>query len=110
VLDEGDMRPDQVELLAKRLGVTDHSLIDMDRRLGGDASLTAPIREDDDAGEWQDWPVDRSPSQERILVKKEELENRRQALVTALSALNVRERRIFEARRLTEDPIPLGVC
>ena len=54
VLDEGDMRPDQVELLAKRLGVTEHNVIDMNRRLGGDASLNAPIREDGDAGERQD--------------------------------------------------------
>ena len=51
VLDEGDMRPDQVKLLAKRLGVTEHNVIDMNRRLGGDASLNAPIREDGDAGE-----------------------------------------------------------
>ena len=108
VLDEGDMRPDQVELLAKRLGVTEHNVIDMNRRLGGDASLNAPIREDGDAGERQDWLVDDSPSQERILVKNEELENRRRALIQALSELNVRERRIFEARRLAEDPIPLG--
>ena len=108
VLDEGDMRPDQVELLAKRLGVTEHNVIDMNRRLGGDASLNAPIREDGDAGERQDWLVDDLPSQ-RILVKNEELENRRQALIQALSELNVRERRIFEARRLAEDPIPLAV-
>ena len=102
VLDEGDMRPDQVELLAKRLGVTEHNVIDMNRRLGGDASLNAPIREDGDAGERQDWLVDDSPSQEGILVKNEELENRRQALIQALSELNVRERRIFEARRLAD--------
>ena len=76
VLDEGDMRPDQVELLAKRLGVTEHNVIDMNRRLGGDASLNAPIREDGDAGERQDWLVDDPPSQERIRVKNEELENR----------------------------------
>jgi RNA polymerase sigma-32 factor len=109
VLDEGDMRPDQVKLLAKRLGVTEHNVIDMNRRLGGDASLNAPIREDGDAGERQDWLIDDSPSQEGILIKNEELENRRQALRQALSSLNVRERRIFEARRLAEDPIPLGV-
>jgi RNA polymerase sigma-32 factor len=81
----------------------------MNRRLGGDASLNAPIREDGDAGERQDWLVDDSPSQERVLIKNEELENRRRALTQALSGLNVRERRIFEARRQAEDPIPLGV-
>jgi RNA polymerase sigma-32 factor len=109
VLDEGDMRPDQVKLLAKRLGVTEHNVIDMNRRLGRDASLNAPIQEDGDAGERQDWLIDDSPGQEGILIKNEELENRRQALRQALSSLNVRERRIFEARRLAEDPIPLGV-
>ena len=64
-LDEGDMRPDQVKLIAKRLGVTEQDVIDMNRRLGGDASLNAPIREEGDAGEWQDWLVDDAPSQER---------------------------------------------
>src|SRR5438067_2941344 len=59
-LDEGDMRPDQVKLIAKRLGVTDQDVVDMNRRLGGDASLNAPIREEGDSGEWQDWLVDDS--------------------------------------------------
>ena len=63
-LDEGDMRPDQVKLIAKRLGVTEQDVIEMNRRLGGDASLNAPIREDGDSGEWQDWLVDDSVSQE----------------------------------------------
>src|SRR6266581_2162962 len=79
-LDEGDMRPDQVKLIAKRLGVTEHAVIDMNRRLGGDASLNAPIREDGDSGEWQDWLVDDSTSQEANLVAGEEADNRRKAL------------------------------
>jgi RNA polymerase sigma-32 factor len=62
-LDEGDMRPDQVKLIAKRLGVTEQDVIDMNRRLGGDASLNAPIREDGDSGEWQDWLMDDRDSQ-----------------------------------------------
>src|SRR5271165_6851973 len=79
-LDEGDLRPDQVKLIAKRLGVTDQDVVDMNRRLGGDASLNAPIRDDGEAGEWQDWLVDDAPSQERILAENEELDNRRAAL------------------------------
>jgi RNA polymerase sigma-32 factor len=79
----------------------------MNRRLGGDASLNAPIREDGDSGEWQDWLVDDSPSQERILAESEEFDHRRSALTQALGVLNDRERRIFEARRLAEDPITL---
>jgi len=106
-LEEGDMRPDQVKIIAKRLGVGEQDVIDMNRRLGGDASLNTPIREDGDSGEWQDWLIDDSPSQERILAENEELDNRRKALGEALSVLNERERRIFEARRLADDPITL---
>jgi RNA polymerase sigma-32 factor len=107
VLDRGDLRPDQVKLIAKRLGVTEQDVVDMNRRLGGDVSLNAPIRDDGDSGEWQDWLVDEVSDQETRLVEDEESENRRKALGEALSVLNERERRIFEARRLADDPITL---
>jgi RNA polymerase sigma-32 factor len=106
-LEEGDLRPDQVKLIAKRLGVTEQDVIDMNRRLGGDASLNTPIREEGDAGEWQDWLVDDHVSQESILAESEELDNRKKALTDALGVLNDRERRIFEARRLAEEPVTL---
>src|SRR5947207_1118489 len=106
-LDEGDMRPEQVKLIAKRLGVTEQDVVDIHRRLGGDVSLNAPIREDGDSGEWQDWLLDDSASQETRLVESEESDNRKKALGEALSVLNERERRIFEARRLADDPITL---
>jgi RNA polymerase sigma-32 factor len=106
-LDEGDMRLDQVELIAKRLGVDEQDVIDMNRRLGGDASLNAPIREDGDSGEWIDWLVDDSASQESRLAESEQSVNRHKALGEALTVLNDRERRIFEARRLFDDPITL---
>ena len=106
-LDEGDMRPDQVKLIAKRLGVTEQDVIDMNRRLGGDASLNAPIREDGDSGEWMDWLVDDSVSQESRLAESEQSDNRHKALGDALGVLNERERRIFEARRLADEPITL---
>jgi RNA polymerase sigma-32 factor len=106
-LDEGDMRPDQVKLIAKRLGVTEQDVIDMNRRLSGDASLNAPIRDDGDSGEWQDWLMDDRDSQEATLVASEELDNRRAALSDALEVLNERERRIFEARRLADEPVTL---
>src|SRR4030081_3837869 len=61
---EGDLHPDQVKLIAKRLGVTDQDVIDMNRRLGGDASLNAPIRDDGEAGEWQGWLGGKPPHQE----------------------------------------------
>ena len=106
-LEEGDLRPDQVKLIAKRLGVTEQDVVDMNRRLGGDVSLNAPIREEGDSGEWQDWLVDESASQEARMAESEESDNRRKALGEALSVLNERERRIFEARRLADDPITL---
>ena len=106
-LQEGDLRPDQVDIIAKRLGVTKQDVIDMNRRLGGDASLNAPIREDGDSGEWQDWLADDSESQETVMAAHEELDNRRKALSSALGVLNERERRIFEARRLADDPVTL---
>src|SRR6187431_3625478 len=104
-LQEGDLRPDQVQIIAKRLGVTTQGVIDMNRRLGGDASLNAPIREDGESGEWQDWLADDSESQESVMAAHEELDNRRKALSSALDVLNERERRIFEARRLVDDPV-----
>ena len=64
-------------------------------------------REDGDSGEWQDWLVDESPDQETTLAASEEFDNRRKTLSDALSVLNERERRIFEARRLADDPITL---
>ncbi|HEY7385684.1 MAG TPA: RNA polymerase sigma factor RpoH [Beijerinckiaceae bacterium] len=105
-LEEGDLRPDQVKQIATRLGVTEQDVIDMNRRLGGDVSLNAPLREEGE-GEWQDWLVDESASQESVLAAQQEGANRLAALREALGVLNARERRIFEARRLAEDPITL---
>jgi RNA polymerase sigma-32 factor len=106
-LEEGDLRPDHVKTIAERLHVPEQDVIDMNRRLGGDASLNAPIRADGDSGEWQDWLADESASQETTLAETEELDNRRKALSDALSALNDRERRIFDARRLADNPVAL---
>ncbi|NEW89058.1 MULTISPECIES: RNA polymerase sigma factor RpoH [Rhodopseudomonas] len=106
-LDEGDLHPDHVKLIASRLGVTEQDVVDMNRRLGGDASLNAPIRDDGEPGEWQDWLVDQSPSQEAVLAEHEELDQRRAALNGAIQVLNPRERRIFEARRLADEPMTL---
>ena len=107
-LEEGDLRPDQVKLIAKRLGVTEQDVVDMNRRLGGDASLNAAIREDGESSEWQDWLVDESPDQETTLAASEEFDNRRKTLSDALTVLNERERRIFETRRLAEEQITLA--
>ncbi len=106
-LEEGDLKPENVTAIAKKLGVTEEEVISMNRRLGGDASLNAPVRADQDSGEWQDWLVDDEPDQEQRLVESEELAHRRGMLSAALATLNDRERRIFEARRLAEKPVTL---
>jgi RNA polymerase sigma-32 factor len=105
-LDEGDLRPDQVAQIATKLGVTEQDVVDMNRRLGGDVSLNAPLREEGE-GEWQDWLVDSGASQESVLLAEQEGQNRLSALRDALGVLNPRERRIFEARRLADDPMTL---
>jgi RNA polymerase sigma-32 factor len=80
----------------------------MNRRLSGDASLNAPIRATEgESGDWQDWLVDDHDNQEEMLIEQDELESRRALLADAMSVLNERERRIFEARRLAEDPLTL---
>ena len=105
---EGDLHPDNVKQIATQLGVTEQDVVDMNRRLGGDSSLNAPLRDEGEGGgEWQDWLVDQGQSQEQVLVEEEEGQNRLKALRNALSVLNPRERRIFEARRLADDPITL---
>jgi RNA polymerase sigma-32 factor len=106
-LDEGDLRPDQVKRIATQLGVTEEDVVSMNRRLAGDSSLNAPVRNDSESGEWQDWLVDDTMDQETALAQSEEAEHRRGMLNNALQGLNERERRVFEARRLAEDPLTL---
>ena len=96
------MRPDQVKLIAKRLGVTEQDVIDMNRRLGGDKSINAPIH--DEVGEWQDYLVDQAPSPEAVVVEQDERDYQHNALIAAIGVLNDRERRIFEARHMADEP------
>jgi RNA polymerase sigma-32 factor len=103
-LESGDLRPDQVALIAQDLGVTDQDVVDMNRRLGGDKSINAPIRNDGETGEWQDYLVDQSPSPEAIVVEQDETERQRSALSAAIDVLDGRERSIFEARLLADEP------
>jgi len=106
-LEEGDLRPDQVKRIATQLGVTEEDVVSMNRRLAGDSSLNAPVRNDSESGEWQDWLVDNAVDQETALAESEEKENRHGMLIDALKDLNERERRVFQARRLAEEPLTL---
>ena len=107
-LEDGDLKQDHTEKIAKTLGVSEEEVRSMNQRLAGDASLNSPIKASEgESGQWQDWLVDDSPSQETLLVQHDELESRREMLADAMDVLNEREQRIFTARRLSEDPLTL---
>jgi RNA polymerase sigma-32 factor len=107
-LEEGDLRPDQVKIIAHKLAVTDEEVISMNRRLsGGDASLNAPIVSDGES-EWQDWLADETQvSQETTLAESEEFGARMDLLRDAMSGLSDRERHIITERRLRDEPSTL---
>ena len=107
-LEDGDLRPDQVTEIATRLGVPEEDVISMNRRLGGDSSLNAPLsRDTDGGGEWQDWLVDEEDTPDVAYEQSEEQEMRSKLLHQAMNGLNERERRIFEARRMSDEPMTL---
>jgi RNA polymerase sigma-32 factor len=106
-LETGELRPDQAQLIARRLDVTEHEVIEMNRRLGGDVSLHSPIR-GNASDEWQDWLIDDRANQEEEVAESDELDIRSHALNRALTALGERERRIFVARRLMDEPLTLN--
>jgi RNA polymerase sigma-32 factor len=107
-LDDGDLRPDQVKQIATQLGVTEEDVVSMNRRLGGDASLNAPIKAGEgESGEWQDWLADDADNAEQVMIREDELSSRRDMLKDALKVLTDRERRVFLARRLEEEPVTL---
>ncbi|MGI9357325.1 MAG: RNA polymerase sigma factor RpoH [Rhizobiaceae bacterium] len=107
-LEEGDLTHDHTQKIATTLGVSEEEVRSMNQRLSGDASLNAPIKAaEGESGQWQDWLVDESESQEQTLIKQDELEVRREMLADAMEVLNEREQRIFTARRLSEDPLTL---
>jgi RNA polymerase sigma-32 factor len=102
--ESGDLHPDQVASIAKSLDVTDQDVIDMNRRLGGDKSINAPLHDDGGVGEWQDQLVDQSPSPEAIIVEEDEKDHQLKALTAAIDVLDNRERYIFQARHLADEP------
>ncbi len=105
-VEEGDLKPEQVKFIAKKLGVHEAEVISMNRRLGGDTSLNAPLKSEAES-EWQDFLVDDSDSQETVLVQNQENSMRNGFLKEALGKLTDRERRVIEARKLQDDPATL---
>jgi len=106
-LEEGDLKPENVEEIARKLGVTQDEVVSMNRRLSApDSSLNAPLRSDSES-EWQDLLADESSDQETILAERDELDERHDLLTAALGELTDRERAIIQARRLREEPLTL---
>lgn len=106
-LEDGDLKQENLEKIASTLKVSEEEVISMNRRMSGpDSSLNTPLRVDAE-GEWQDWLVDETDDQEKILGNREEAEERNKLLTDALKVLNERERAILSKRRLQEEPLTL---
>jgi RNA polymerase sigma-32 factor len=107
-IEEGDLSPEAVTKIATTLAVPEADVVSMNRRLAGpDSSLNAPLRADIEGAEWQDWLVDETQSQEASLGERQELNQRQALLAEGMKALNDRERRILNARRLQDEPMTL---
>jgi RNA polymerase sigma-32 factor len=106
-LDDGNLHPDQIKQIATTLHVTESDVVSMNQRLTGDASLNAPMRADEGTSEWQDWLVDETPNAETSLGESEEFKERMGLLTNAMADLNEREKAIFQARRLRDEPATL---
>ncbi len=104
-VEDGDLKPDQVQQIATTLGVGHDEVVSMNRRMamGGDASLNSPLREEGE-GEWQDWLADDGPLADELLADREERDQRHGLLVQAMASLNDRERDILTQRRLIDEP------
>ena len=106
-IEEGDLPLEKVQAIAKSLDVTEDEVVNMNRRLAApDHSLNAPLRGDSE-GEWQDWLVDESETQETVLADREGLQKRQDLLGKAMKNLNKRERHILSERRLKDEPTTL---
>jgi RNA polymerase sigma-32 factor len=103
-LETGDLHPDHVAKIAKDLEVAGREVVEMNRRMVGDKSINVPFGEEGESGEWQDRLVDGAPSPEAIVVEQDEKEHRLHALAAAVEVLSGRERQIFEARHLADEP------
>ena len=101
---DGDLKDEQVNEISKRLNVDSHEVVNMNRRMmGQEKSLNDPIKSGE-TDEWQDWLVDDSLDQELIVSQKQEYDDKKELLESAMKILNEREKEIITARRLSEEP------
>ncbi len=103
--EDSDLHPDDVKTIATKLGVAEHEVVNMNRRMmmGGDASLNISFNEDGE-GQWQDMLEDSGPLQDQTVADAQETTMRHAMLGEAMESLNERERHILTQRRLIEDP------
>jgi RNA polymerase sigma-32 factor len=108
-LEDGDLRPENVQQIAHDLGVTEDEVISMNRRMsGGDASLNAQVGTEGEGNmEWQDWLEDEGADQAADYETRDELDARRELLADAMTVLNDREKDILTQRRLSDKPVTL---
>ena len=106
---EGDLKPQHVDEISKRLNVKKEEVISMNRRLHGkEKSLNDPVK-DDSGTEWQDWIVDDKLDQELKLSQDQELDERKNLMKSSMDILNTREKEILTARKLSENAATLEV-
>ena len=104
---DGDLRDEQVKEISKRLDVDNDEVVNMNRRMmGQEKSLNDPIKSGE-TDEWQDWLVDESLDQELLISQRQEYDDKKELLKSAMEILNEREREIITARRLIETPLTL---
>ena len=107
LINEGDLKPEDVKEISKRLSVDENEVYSMNSRMAGhDHSLNTPLKHDSNT-EWQDWIENREESQETRLEESQEYKYRKTILINALASLNEREKYIFKARRIKEPQVTL---
>tara|TARA_B100001121_G_scaffold307450_1_gene328969 strand:- start:3919 stop:4833 length:915 start_codon:yes stop_codon:yes gene_type:complete len=107
IINERDLRPEDVKEISKRLSVDENEVHSMNSRMAGhDHSLNTPLKHDSNT-EWQDWIENKEESQETRLEESQEYKFRKTILINALASLNEREKYIFKARRIKEPQVTL---
>ena len=100
----GDLKPEHVDVISKKLDVKKEEVVSMNRRLyGKEKSLNDPVKEGDGT-EWQDWIVDNKLDQELKLSQDQEFNERKKLMNNSMGILNPREKEILVARKLSENP------
>ena len=99
----GDLKPEHVDEISKKLNVKKEEVVSMNRRLyGKEKSLNAPIK-NEDGSEWQDWIVDNNLDQELKFSQEQEFNQRKKLMNDSIDILNPREKEILVARKLSEN-------